>query len=285
MTRIHRVAQIVRKLASEHQLYRHARYAGLAVVDAVDRLRGRSDLGIPPKRSRDFVGGGDFREVGREFRGHIRELAGLEPSDRVLEVGSGIGRIALPLTEELDERGSYDGVEIVKRGVRWCEANITSAHPNFRFHHADIANGTYNRRGKISAQEYRFLFEPASFDLALLTSVFTHLLAPAVERYVAELERVIVPGGRILATFYLLNEESERLLREGRTVIEFPYQAEGARIMDQHAPENAVAFPERDVVDLLGRHGFEVRRPIHYGSWCERPKGMSHQDIVIAVRR
>ena len=285
MPRIHRVAHIARKLASEHQLYRHARYAGLAVVDAGDRLRGRADPGIPPKRSRDLVGGGDFREVGQEFRGHIRELAGLEPSDRVLEVGSGIGRIALPLTEDLDERGTYDGLEIVKRGVRWCEANITSAHPNFRFHHADIENGTYNRRGRISAQAYRFPFEPATFDLVLLTSVFTHLLTPAVERYVSELERVVAPSGRVLATFYLLNEESERLLREGRSAIEFPSRVDGARVMDEHAPENAVAFAESDVVDLLARHGFDVLRPIHYGSWCGRATGRSHQDIVVAVCR
>lgn len=125
------------------------RYAGLALVDAVDCVRGRSVPGIPPRRSRDFVGDGDFRAIGQEFCGYIRELADLRPSDRVLEVGSGIGRIALALTVDLDERGLYAGIEIVKRGVRWCEANITSARPNFRFHPADVANGTYNPRGRI----------------------------------------------------------------------------------------------------------------------------------------
>lgn len=119
----------------------------------------------------------------------------------------------------------------------------------------------------------------------LLTSVFTHLLRPALERYAAELQRVTAPGGRLLATFFLLNEESERLTREGRTAIAFPDRADGARVLDRRAPENAVAFPEDDVVDLLDRHGFDVRRPIHYGSWCERSEGLSRQDIVIADRR
>ena len=178
-----------RKAFSEYQVYRHARYAALAVADLEDKLRGRQDPGIPPRRSRDFVGGGDFRDAGREFVGHLRELADLQPDDRVLEVGSGIGRIALPLTEELDSQGSYNGIEIVKRGVRWCDANITAKHPNFRFDHADIVNGTYNRRGTISADTYRFPFPRDSFDLAFLTSVFTHLLGPTVEHYVAELER------------------------------------------------------------------------------------------------
>ncbi len=283
--RMSTIVQRARHFANEHQLYRHARYAGLAVVDANERIRGRHDPGIPPRRTRDFVGGGDFREIGQEFAGHLRELAGLKPSDRVLEVGSGIGRIALPLTTELGSEGSYHGLEIVKRGVRWCERHITTSHPNFRFVHADIHNGTYNRRGRIDADSYRFPFESSSFDLALLTSVFTHLLRPTVEHYLTELGRVLRPGGRLLGTFYLLNEESERLLSEGRSVITFPHEVDGGRVMDEAVPENAVAFREDIVRDLLDRHGFDLRPPIHLGAWCERPSPVSHQDILVAVRR
>jgi len=281
---IRRLPDIAREVASEYQLHRHARYAALAISDVADRVRGRRDPGIPPRRSRDFVGGGDFRATGQEFLGHLRTLADLQPTDRVLEVGSGIGRIALPLTEVLSDRGSYNGLEIVKRGVRWCEANISATHPNFRFDHADIANGTYNRRGRTPADTYRFPFPRDSFDLAVLTSVFTHLLSPTVEHYVAELQRVVAPGGRILATFYLLDGESERLMQEGRAEISFPYERGDARVMDEHAPENAVAFPERYSLDLFERHGFRVRQPIHYGSWSGRTGTLSHQDIIV-VRR
>lgn len=277
--------EIGRRFASERQLHRHLRHGRLALQDAVDRVRGRREEGIPPRRSRDFVGDGDFREIGREFVGYARDLAGLRSSDRVLEVGSGIGRIALPLTRELEGHGSYDGIEIVKRGVRWCEANITAQHPGFRFHHADIENRTYNRGGRIRAEEYSYPFPEGSFDLALLTSVFTHLLRATVEHYLAELARVLVPTGRLLATFYLLNDESEQLIREGRAAIAFPHRVGGAWAMDVEAPENAVAFEEEEMLEMLDRHGFELQRPIHYGSWCARPESVSHQDIVVAVRR
>ncbi len=274
----------LRRKASEWQLYQRKRYVTLMLVDALDQIRGRADPELPSKHVRDFVGGGDFRAVGEEFAGYARELASLTPSDRVLEVGSGVGRIALPLTQIINGEGSYDGIEIVPRGVRWCQQNVTPKYPNFRFHHADIANSTYNRRGKIAAAEYRFPFADSSFDLVLLTSVFTHLLPTTTAHYLSEIARVLAPGGRVLATFYLLNDESLQLLDAGRCVISFPYEADGARVMDADAPENAVAMPEAQVQELLDRVGLSIRT-VHYGSWCARAEPLSHQDVVIAVKQ
>lgn len=272
-----------RRFASRHMLLQRARYARLTGEDFADRLRRRQDPGLPPKAARDFVGGGDFRATGQEFLGHAAELADFEPTDRVVEVGSGIGRIAMPIAEALTT-GTYDGLEIVRRGVTWCDRNITAAHPNCRFHHADIANATYNRGGRMAAEQYRFPFADDCFDLALLTSVFTHLLTPAVDHYLGELARVLGPGGRLMATFYLANEESDTLMAAGRSQITFPYEAGGAHVQDPAVPENAVAFDEDKVRTMLDRHGFELREPIHYGTWCDRP-GPSTQDILVAIRR
>lgn len=276
-------ASLIRRKASEWQLYQRQRYATLMLVDALDRLRGRADPELPSKHVRDFVGGGDFRAVGDEFAGYATRLAGLRPTDRVLEVGSGVGRIALPLTRIIDGQGSYDGIEIVPRGVRWSQQHITPRHPNFKFHHADIANSTYNRRGRIAAVDYRFPFADGSFDLALLTSVFTHLLPATTAHYLSEIARVLSSGGRMLATFYLLNDESLRLVDAGRSVIQFPHEVDGVRVMDGDAPENAVAMSETQVEEMLESVGLSVNS-VHYGSWCERPQPLSHQDLVVAVK-
>lgn len=277
-------ATTIRRLASEWQLYQRQRYVTLMLVDALDRIRGQADPELPSKHLRDFVGGGDFRAVGEEFADYAVRLAQLRPSDRVLEVGSGAGRIALPLTRIINAQGSYDGIEIVRRGVRWCQTQITPRHPNFRFHHADIANRTYNRRGRIDAVNYRYPFPEHSFDVVLLTSVFTHLLPPTTAHYLAEIGRVLVPGGRLLATFYLLNETSVALLDQGRSQVPFPHEMDGAQVMDADAPENAVAMPEAWVREQLEALGMPVT-DIQYGSWCERPNPLSHQDIVIATKR
>ena len=61
-----------------------------------------------------FVGDGDYRAIGAEFLGHFVRLGRLQPHERVFDIGCGIGRMAVPLTQYLDpERGSYDGVDPV----------------------------------------------------------------------------------------------------------------------------------------------------------------------------
>jgi SAM-dependent methyltransferase len=259
------------------------RYVAWSAVDLVDRVRGRTDPELPPKRLRDWIGGGDFRAIGEEMVGYLQRLADLQPTDRVLDVGSGIGRIAIPLTHVLDGGGGYDGIEIVKQGVRWCDRHITPAHPSFRFHHADVRNATYNPRGKVRAEEYRFPFADDSFDVAVLTSVFTHLLHATVEHYIAELGRVLRPGGRVMGTWLLLNEEAERALAAGQSTLTLAHRLQNARVENPYSPEDAIAYPEPFVRDAFARNGLRVREPIHYGSWPGRT-GLSFQDIVIAEK-
>ncbi len=52
-----------------------------------------------------FVGDGDYRAIGAEFLRHVVEIGGLAPDARVLDVGCGIGRLAVPLTQYLDQSG------------------------------------------------------------------------------------------------------------------------------------------------------------------------------------
>ena len=111
------------------------------LVDALDRIRGRADPEPPSRDVCDFVGGGDFRGVGEEFASYARELAGLTSSDPVLDVGSGVGRIVLPLTRIINGQGSYDGLEIVPRGVRGV-SRTSPQSIRTSDHHADIANST-----------------------------------------------------------------------------------------------------------------------------------------------
>ena len=75
---------------------------------AIRRLAGPGRPGINDKVSIDmprglsFVGCGDFEQIGREYLGHFKELGGLRPDSRVLDIGCGIGRMAIPLMDYLD---------------------------------------------------------------------------------------------------------------------------------------------------------------------------------------
>ena len=254
----------------------------LRALDARDRLAGRSDRFTPPRRL-DFVGHSDFAATGDEFLGHFVELGGLQPDEKVLDVGCGIGRMARPLAGYLSERGSYDGFDVNREGIGWCRRRY-ARNPNFRFRVADLYNRRYNPHGAASAAEYRFPYEDATFDFAIAASVLTHLLETEADHYLEEIARVLKPGGRLVGTFFVLDAESRRLLGEGRSALAFSDADAHVAVVDDAVPEEAVAYDVGWVRERLGAHGLEVRE-LRPGSWCGREEGTtSFQDIVVAAR-
>jgi len=251
------------------------------IVDALFRLR---DPMVPP-RGIIFTGSGDFLEVGRKYCRYFVDLGGLRPTHRVLDVGCGIGRMAVPLTAYLRSPGAYEGFDIVPAGIAWCRRRITPTFPSFGFQVADIHSALYNPGGSHTPHTYRFPYPDASFDFAYLTSVFTHLLPPAVENYLAEVARTLRPGGRAFITLCLLNPEAWNLISAGASNLDFPFARGKCRIADRRSPEAAVAYDEPYVRSLYRAHGLEIAEPILYGSWCGRPNFLDYQDIVIAEKR
>ncbi|HUR21916.1 MAG TPA: class I SAM-dependent methyltransferase [Vicinamibacterales bacterium] len=236
----------------------------------------------PPEALAHAVGG-TFRDTGREFLRHFIDIGRLTPSDRVLDVGCGVGRMAVPLTGFLDERGHYRGFDVMADAVAWCQSEITTRDPRFEFRHVDLHNPAYNRGGGTHASDFVFPYDDASFDFVFLTSVFTHMLPADVRRYLAEIGRVLVPGGRCFATLFLLNAESLALLRSGLSpVYHFRHRLEECRTLDARTPENAVAYEEDRMRGWFRASGLEwAGRPV-YGTWCTRLGGLSLQDIVVA---
>jgi SAM-dependent methyltransferase len=252
-------------------------------IDLRDALTGRRDPLVPP-RGASAVGEGEFRTVGEEFLRHFREIGGLEPGHRVLDVGCGIGRMAVPLTGYLDSHGSYEGFDVSREGIAWCRRAISRRFSRFRFLHADVANSEYNPGGRIAPGGFRFPYPDASFDFVIATSVFTHLLPDAAARYLAEICRVLAPGGRAFATAFLLSVEARDAINRSGTSYRFTSAIPGAFIHDTAAPESAVAYEEAEFLRLLRDAGLSLRGDFHRGTWPGR-SGPSFQDIVVADRR
>jgi len=253
------------------------------LADNIELWTGKRDALTPPAR-KNFVGDGDFRQTGEEFFKYFVELGALAPGQNVLDVGCGIGRMAVPLAGYLDKSGSYEGFDIVKKGIDWCKLNITRRYPNFRFQLADIYNKNYNPKGKYPASAYRFPYNDDSFDFVFLTSVFTHMLPPDMENYFSEIARTLKDGGRCLVTFFLANDESMRLMGQGKTRLDFKYDCNNYRTIDKDKPEAAVCYDEKFILDIYKKYGFKINGPIHYGSWCGRPIYLSCQDLIVAVK-
>jgi SAM-dependent methyltransferase len=239
----------------------------LRVQDLLDR-----DPLVPPRRLQ-FVGEGDFAATGDEFLGHLVDLAGLTPGSRVLDVGCGIGRMARPLAGFLDAGGRYEGFDVNPVGIGWCQLHYD--HDRFRFTLADLYNRRYHPTGTLKAREYRFPYEDDGFDVVLAASVLTHLLEEEAAHYLAEIARVLRPGGRALITFFVLDDESRAAIGDGRAALAFLEPDAHVAVLSEDVPEEAVAYDEAWVRAHLGVEA------VHHGGWRGRP-GRSFQDLVIA---
>jgi SAM-dependent methyltransferase len=256
--------------------------------EAGDWVRGRRDPLVPP-RYRLYAGWrGDYGKVSHRWMLATLDAGELAPDGRVLDIGCGPGRIAARLTHHL-EAGSYEGFDIVPRSIDWCQRKITARHPTFRFQLADIRSGQYNPTGSQEAREYTFPYGDAEFDLALAASVFTHMRPGEIGRYVSESARVLKPGGRLLASFFLLNEDTQlRLMYSGRRVLGEEQSDDGLRYRSErpNTPEYMVALFEQDVREMYERAGLKIES-INYGKWPGRRDAYLGfgQDVVVARRR
>lgn len=261
------------------KLRRTARRVYYAPIDLWDTITGkRNDL--QPPRGMVFTGGGDFTKQGEEFLQHFKNLGKLQPHHRVLDIGSGIGRMAIPLTQYLNKNGRYDGFDIVKEGVAWCKKNIAAKYPNFHFQQVHLKNDLYSNEGA-SAAYFTFPFNDQLFNFSFLTSVFTHMLPEQVDNYLKEIARVTVKDGRCLATFFLYNEEILTRIQD-KGAFSFQYDYGKYRLMDEAVKSANVAFEMAYLKEMAAKHGLKVVS-IHHGFWSglEKTSCLNFQDIVI----
>jgi SAM-dependent methyltransferase len=218
------------------------------------RFSTSSDSLVPPEELR-YVGGGDFKAVGKEFLDHFKGIGGLKPMDDVLDMGCGVGRIAVPLAGYLEESSTYAGFDIEPNAIEWCRENIAPLHSKFSFAHADLYNKRYNPDGEMQPSEYSFPYPDNSFDFALATSLFTHLLPDDLKHYLAEAARVLRPGGTLFATFYLINDAILARRSSWKPALTFEHVLDGHRVNSLRVPEAVVAYARASCSGLAKKQG------------------------------
>lgn len=252
-------------------------------VAQLKAIRRNNFLPIPPQE-RNFVGDGDFLAIGCEFLRHFVELGGLQPHHRVLEIGCGIGRMALPLTQYLEApAGRYSGFDVVPAGIEWSQQNIASAYANFEFLHLDFKNQLYNPDGQLDEKTI-LPFEGDSVDFLFMTSVVTHLDPAYTTFYLREAARMLRPGGRLFVTAFVLDEANWALVEAKKARPAFHLEGDGPDyIADKAHPMAAVAFEAHWFLSTARAQGLQLQRPIAFGHWSGRV-AENFQDICVFQR-
>lgn len=239
---------------------------------------------MPPK-GLIFTGAGNYIAIGQQFFSYFKKHGEITPESSILDIGSGIGRMAIPFTEFLSSKGCYEGFDIVKKGVNWCTENISKKFPNFNFKLIPLRNDLYNLSTKEIASELKFPYKNECFDFVFLTSVFTHMLPHDLENYVQEIHRVLKKNKKCLATFFILDEESElSMIKNGRK--NFPYSIGNYSLMDKSVKEANVGYQKDYILDLFAKNGFEITN-LFRGNWSGMKPGElnEHQDILIIKKK
>jgi SAM-dependent methyltransferase len=118
--------------------------------------------------------------------------AGLDPSSAILDIGCGAGRLPIGLLARDAPFASYLGVDVSQIRIDWCARNLSARDPRLRFQRIGMRNERYNPDGSAGLD---LQVEPASFDVAFLYSVFSHMREPDVRAYLELIARALRPGG------------------------------------------------------------------------------------------
>jgi ubiquinone/menaquinone biosynthesis C-methylase UbiE len=119
----------------------------------------------------------------RALRQRTLALANLQPGERALDVGCGTGTLALAVQRRVGASGYVAGIDPSPQQIAYARVKATRGHAPTDF-----------QLGVIE----RLPFPDQSFDAVFSTLMMHHLPAPLKRQGLAEIARVLKPGGRLV---------------------------------------------------------------------------------------
>jgi 2-polyprenyl-3-methyl-5-hydroxy-6-metoxy-1,4-benzoquinol methylase len=245
----------------------------LAASNAVARLKGAPDgLPLPPPQLMFLIQGTtnvrEFLTDGRgTAQGIVDVLRGsgvhIDSAMRILDFGCGCGRVVRHLHAMTGAR--FNGSDYNPQLIAWCQRNL-------RFAQFDV-NGVAPP----------LVYEKEQFDLVYALSVFTHFPEDLQAKWMAELTRVLKPGGHLLMTTQgesflpYMSEEERRKYHSGQLVVRQQGAVGSNPFFAVHPPQYVETHlpPDLAVVSFVP----ETRRR------GEPPSRLCWQDGYVLVKR
>ena len=253
-------------------------------ADLFDKVTGKTNKYVPPRGS-IYTGSPssaeNYLKQGLLQLELLKEEIGLSPSDTVLDIGCGVGRTAIALTQCLNKQGLYEGFDVVKKGIDWCKKGIGNDFNNFNFTYVPLFNDLYNTSNN-KAVDFIFPYNTGVFNKIFTFSVFTHMQIDEIQHYFEEIERVMKSNGLCFSTFFLYDSKNEDYI-SNRKHFNFSFKREGYRLMNENVTSGNIAIDKLMLDKMLEKANLKKVKIID-GFWKDEVRDFSkkeYQDIVI----
>jgi ubiquinone/menaquinone biosynthesis C-methylase UbiE len=160
-----------------------------------------------------------FRGQGRTLRRRAATLAGIQPGDQVLDVGCGTGTLALEVARRVGRGGRVAGIDPSAEQITRARAKAARRHVPVDFQVGVIE---------------QLAFPDQTFDVVFSTLMMHHLPDGLKRRGLAEIARVLKPGGRLIIADFKRKQD-----RRGRAT---RFHAGGSRTQDLAALAEDAGF-------------------------------------------
>jgi len=163
----------------------------------------------------------------RELRQRTANLARIQPGEQVLDVGCGTGTLAMEVARRVGRAGRVAGVDPGTEQIARARAKAARRHVPIEF--------------QIGVIE-QLPFPDQTFDVVLSTLMMHHLPAPLKRQGLAEIARVLKPGGRLVIADF--KHKKERAGQAAR------FHAGGSRIQDLAAIVSDAGFQQVETEEM-----------------------------------
>jgi len=162
-----------------------------------------------------------FRGKVRELRQKTANLAQLQPGEMVLDVGCGTGTLVMEVARRVGRAGRVAGIDPGSQQIARARAKAARRNAPIEF--------------QIGVIE-QLAFPDQTFDVVLSTLMMHHLPAPLKRQGLAEIARVLKPGGRLVIADF--THKKERAGQAAR------FHAGGSRMHDLAALVKDAGFDQ-----------------------------------------
>ncbi len=168
-----------------------------------------------------------FRGQWRELRQRTATLARIQPGEQVLDVGCGTGTLAIEVQSRVGTAGRVAGVDPGTQQIARARAKAARRHVPIEF--------------QIGVIE-QLPFPDQTFDVVLSTLMMHHLPASLKSQGLAEIVRVLKPGGRlVIADFKRKQERAGQAAR---------FHAGGSSMQDLAALVKEAGFEHLEIEEM-----------------------------------